>query len=157
MTSTRTAVALPKQAPRKRIGRPTKAPQSGERVQLGLRVSAATKQRLDDAARTFGSTQSREAERLIELSFVEQDALGGQKAQLLARAMGAAFAFAGQRAAAGKSDGWADDPAAYVAGAGAVINLLFMMLPEGEGHEIARQGLISRLLTKVHQEQAPRP
>jgi hypothetical protein len=53
----------------KRIGRPLKAPQSGKRVSLGLKVTAEIKQRLDDAARANGRTQSQEAEFRLERSF----------------------------------------------------------------------------------------
>ena len=35
---------------KKRMGRPTKAPKPGERVQLGLRVTPEMKKRLDEAA-----------------------------------------------------------------------------------------------------------
>jgi hypothetical protein len=139
----------------KRIGRPLKTPEPGERVSLGLRVTAATKQRLDDAARATGQTQSREAELLIEYAFRERDALGGAGAQQMARAMAAAFAFAGQRAAGGGSD-WINDPVAYVAGAGAVVDLLFAGLPEGEDRTIALQGLISRVLTRIKREEEAR-
>jgi hypothetical protein len=53
----------------KRIGRPMKAPTRGERVSLGLKVTAETKRRIDSAARATGLTQSQEAERRIELSY----------------------------------------------------------------------------------------
>jgi hypothetical protein len=47
-------------------GRPVRAPQSGQRYALGLRVSAEIKQMLDETARRTGSTQSQVAERLID-------------------------------------------------------------------------------------------
>jgi hypothetical protein len=49
-----------------RRGRPVRAPEEGQRYSLGLRVSAETKQILDETARWTGSTQSQVAERLID-------------------------------------------------------------------------------------------
>lgn len=60
----------------KRIGRPMKAPARGERVSLGLKVTADIKRRLDGAARASGRTQSQEAEHRIELSYQYERALG---------------------------------------------------------------------------------
>jgi hypothetical protein len=51
----------PKSKP-KRVGRPTKQPVSGERVSLGLRVTAEIKSALDNAAAMSGRSQSQEAE-----------------------------------------------------------------------------------------------
>jgi len=53
----------------KRMGRPTKAPKSGERVSLGLRVTADIKRKLDAAAVASGRSQSQEAELRLERSF----------------------------------------------------------------------------------------
>jgi predicted transcriptional regulator len=51
----------------KRIGRPPmKPPARGQRVSLGLKVTAEIKRHLDSAARVSGRTQSQEAEHLIE-------------------------------------------------------------------------------------------
>ena len=47
---------------RKRVGRPPKPPVSGERVSLGLRVTAEVKRHLDEAAVRSGRSQSQEAE-----------------------------------------------------------------------------------------------
>jgi predicted transcriptional regulator len=52
--------------PRKRIGRPPRHPEQGQRYALGLRVSAEIKQMLDQTAKATGSTQSQVAERLID-------------------------------------------------------------------------------------------
>jgi predicted transcriptional regulator len=59
----------------KRIGRPTKAPQPGKKVSLGLKVTADIKNRLDAAARASGRTQSQEAERRLEGSFEHENRL----------------------------------------------------------------------------------
>jgi TraY domain len=58
----------------KRIGRPTKPPTEGERVSLGLRVTADVKRKLDEAAAKSGRSQSQEAELRLERSF-ERDQL----------------------------------------------------------------------------------
>jgi len=60
--------------PTKRTGRPTKASTPGERMSLGLKVTAEVKDRLDRAARASGRTQSQEAEMRLERSF-EREAL----------------------------------------------------------------------------------
>jgi hypothetical protein len=52
-----------------RIGRPMRVAEEGERVMLGLRVSASTKNKLDEAARRSGRSQSQEAEMRLEMSF----------------------------------------------------------------------------------------
>jgi hypothetical protein len=54
--------------PSKRMGRPTKAPVAGERVSLGLRVTAAVKSRLERAAVKSGRSLSQEAEWRLESS-----------------------------------------------------------------------------------------
>jgi hypothetical protein len=53
----------------KRIGRPTKTPEPGKKVSLGLKVTADIKNKLDMAARVSGRTQSQEAELRLERSF----------------------------------------------------------------------------------------
>src|SRR5688572_2572837 len=47
----------------------------GERVMLGLRVTPELKERLDDATRRSGRSQSQEAEFRLELSFEREDLL----------------------------------------------------------------------------------
>ncbi len=56
----------------KRTGRPTKAPSPGDRVSLGLRVTADIKKMLDDEALQNGRSQSQEAEIRLEQSFQGQ-------------------------------------------------------------------------------------
>lgn len=58
-----------------RKGRPPKTPSPGERVSLGLKVTAEIKARLDRAAQTTGRTQSQEAEFRLESTFNRQDLL----------------------------------------------------------------------------------
>jgi hypothetical protein len=57
----------------KRRGRPTKKPNEGERVSLGLRVTAELKRQLDAAAAASGRSQSQEAEFRIESSFASDE------------------------------------------------------------------------------------
>ena len=61
---------------RRRIGRPTKKPKAGERVPLGLRVTAEIKRKLDAAAEDAGRSQSQEAELRLERSFEWEEARG---------------------------------------------------------------------------------
>ncbi len=53
----------------RRLGRPSKSPKPGTRASLGLKVTADIKQRLDEAARANGRTQSQETEVRLEQSF----------------------------------------------------------------------------------------
>jgi hypothetical protein len=53
---------------KKRIGRPTKPPKEGQRVPLGLRVTAAVKRGLEAAAIKSGRSISQEAELRLEHS-----------------------------------------------------------------------------------------
>jgi hypothetical protein len=59
---------MPKTTKKKRIGRPTKPPKEGERVSLGLRVTAAVKRSLEAAAIKNGRSISQEAELRLEHS-----------------------------------------------------------------------------------------
>ena len=52
-----------------------KAPGKGERVSLGLKVTADIKRHIDAAARASGRTQSQEAEILIERALTYDDLL----------------------------------------------------------------------------------
>jgi len=54
---------------RKRLGRPTKPPTPGERVPVGFRITAQTKQKLEAAAIESGRSLSQEAELRLEQSF----------------------------------------------------------------------------------------
>jgi hypothetical protein len=58
----------------KRMGRPTKKPEPGTRVSLGLKVTPEIKHKIDEAARASGRTQSQEAELRLERAF-EHDRL----------------------------------------------------------------------------------
>ena len=106
--------------PRKRIGRPTKTPRAGERVSLGLRVTAKIKRRLDKAAERSGRSQSQEAELRLEQSFAREDEFGGPEIMNMARLMAAAFLRGGQLGAraSGHPDWpvakWIDDPVAFL-------------------------------------------
>ena len=59
----------------KRGGRPIRPGVPGARVSLGLKVTPTIKNRLDEAAKLNGRTQSAEAEYQLERSFERQDLL----------------------------------------------------------------------------------
>jgi hypothetical protein len=61
--------------PKKRIGRPTRPPKPGERVTLGLRVTAELKNRIEGAANEKGRSLSQEAEFRLERSFDREELL----------------------------------------------------------------------------------
>src|ERR1700732_3841613 len=63
---------------KKRVGRPPRNPPTrGQRVSLGLKVTAEVKRHLDSAFRTSGRTQSQEAEHLIEKALADDQMLNG--------------------------------------------------------------------------------
>jgi hypothetical protein len=95
-----------------KIGRPTKTPKRGERrVSLGLRVTANVKRRLDAAADRHGRSQSQEAERRLEQSFLLDDEIWE-----VAVLMAATFAHHGRLAARGNSppSEWLHDRSIYL-------------------------------------------
>jgi hypothetical protein len=137
----------------KRLGRPPKAAAPGQRVSLGLKVTADIKQRLDEEARRTGRTQSQQAELMIERSFTEQAALGGPDMQRLAYLMVTAFATAGQGSAAGKPD-WINDRDAYRAGVIGVVDALMIGLPNStpEDVDFIIKSLDARLRSRLFAE-----
>jgi len=76
---------------KKKTGRPTKPGKKGERVPLGLRVTASLKEQLDSAALKSGRSQSQEAEFRLERSFQEEAMLGGFERMSFAYAVIRAF------------------------------------------------------------------
>ncbi len=129
----------------KRLGRPKRKPKPGERVPLGLRVTAETKQRLDDAAEQSGRSQSQEAELRLERSFERQDVAdevltatyGRELAGLLTvlgRTMkdtGVHAGFMASRTPEGASN-WLGNPYAFDQAAKAVKTILEAFRPVGE-------------------------
>ena len=99
-----------------RIGRPTKFPNAGERVPLGLRVTPDIKLKLDAAAEKNGRSQSQEAEFRLEQSFGRD----------LAYSMVASFTAAGERRAynRGLKKEWISDPDCFRAGMFGVVEVI---------------------------------
>lgn len=63
----------------KRIGRPPKPATEGKKVSLGLKVTPRIKDRLDQAARASGRTQSQEAEYRLEQTFDQRPLLAAME------------------------------------------------------------------------------
>ena len=124
---------------------PGRVPLAGERVPLGLRVTAGMKRSLDVAAERSGRSQSQEAELRLELSLAEErsalEALqlvyGPQVAGLL-MALGEAMNDAGQLAAVLKTGSmekakvWWNDPYAFHQARDACDRLLELASPDGD-------------------------
>ena len=127
----------------KRRGRPPSPPVAGERISLGLKVTAEIKKRLDGAARESGRTQSQEAEYRLQRSFDLEDLLadvlalayGRQAAgviMMLSFAMDAAGRGASSvRTVTGGSD-WINDPHAFDQAVKAALSIFEVIRPEGE-------------------------
>lgn len=151
----------------KRVGRPTKAPTDGNRVSLGLRVTAEMKRRLDAAALKNSRSQSQEAEMRLARSFGLEDERGGAEEAALTMAIGGVFLRAGQQAAKlkwqpfGEQPGpepwqkpgapipasvWANDPQCFAQACKAVLYLFDQISPpvmEGAGDDTWASGVFS--------------
>src|SRR5687768_5851911 len=115
-----------------RVGRPTKSPKPGDRVSLGLRVTAKMKTRLDAAAAKNGRSQSQEAEFMLEQAFAQEDAFGGPDLKRYALLMATAFSMGGNRQAGPRIEiaDWQHDQQAYAAAAAAVMFSLLKFMPD---------------------------
>jgi hypothetical protein len=134
----------------KRLGRPPKEPEPGQRVSLGLKVTAEIKQRLDEQARKTGRTQSQQAELMIERAFAEEQAFGGPEMRSLVYLMASSFAIGGQRDAAVKD--WITNPLTYGNGVAAVLDALLIGFPDGKDKALALEALVGRLLSRIARE-----
>ena len=127
----------------KRMGRPTKKPKAGERVSLGLRVTADMKKRLDAAAASSGRSQSQEAEMRLERSFRVEEVAGGAEMWELTKTMTALFAFVAKRAAttAGHPEWtakeWLADQDCYQSATITVCRTLIEGMPKPSADQIA--------------------
>jgi len=90
---------MTKDTPKRRRGRPTRAPEPGERVALGAHVSAEVKRRLDAAAEANGRSQSKELEIRLLRTFAEEDQFGGPELREVVHQMAGAFARGGRAGA----------------------------------------------------------
>jgi hypothetical protein len=137
----------------KRPGRPTKKPKAGERVPLGLRVTADIKRKLDGAAEKAGRSQSQEAELRLERSFDHDDIFGGAELRSRAISMAIAFRNGGSNWARNtdiKGD-WIADADCYRSAIMAVLEDLIEAMPAGTDNPdkvaVWFEGLKSRLMS----------
>jgi len=136
---------------RKRTGRPTKRAIPGTRVSLGLKVTPAIKDRLDQSAMASGRTQSQEAELRLERSFGREDLLPetlalayGHEAGGLLFAAGMVMTKVGVTAAHELSirsrsgpRNWLDDPYSYDQAGRALVDFVDRARPPGDPTTIA--------------------
>ena len=132
---------LTPRAPR-RLGRPTKPPTAGERIQIGVQVTPNVKARLDGAAEGNHRSLSREAELRLERSFDRQDLLSealslnyGKDLAGMLMLLGSAMLFSGYLHSVGSQPfakgAWTEDPDAYEQAVQAATMILEAMRPEG--------------------------
>jgi TraY domain-containing protein len=138
---------------------PKREPQEGERFQLGLRVTAPTKRRLNAAAERSGRSLSQEAELRLERTFDQQDLLPeiltlryGREVAALLIMLGRIAADVGHsieydwrlRERTATSRTWFDDPDAYdevVEHIGKVLESLRPGPPTGARSPLANAGV----------------
>jgi hypothetical protein len=113
----------------RRVGRPTKRPRPGDRVKLGLRVTAQTKLRLDAAAEKNGRSQSQEAEFRLDASFDIEGPFGGPAVSPLVMLLVGNFIHGGRTAAGGAPEHWTQNRDALLAAGAAVLKTLLTIVP----------------------------
>lgn len=129
----------------KRRGRPLNKAKPGTRVSLGLKVTATTKKRIDEAAIESGRTQSQEAELRLEQSFRDQELMFsalelayGRRLSAMLIMLGEAMRFSGQRAGWDATftlkgaENWLDLPFAYDQSIKAADSILKALRPKGD-------------------------
>jgi hypothetical protein len=137
------------QAGGRRIGRPTKPPTAGERIQIGVQVAPKVKGRLDADAEKNHRSLSREAELRLEGSFDRQDLLTdvlslayGRRVGAILMILGTVMGQAGIYELYSKAGGpllddsndltsWLDDPDAFEQAMLGVLAALEKLRPEG--------------------------
>jgi len=137
----------------KRPGRPTKTPITGERVSLGLRVTADAKRRLDKAAVRSGRSQSQEAELRLEQSFELERRFGGPEMVAIANLMAGAFLRGGQQGAVAcqhpewSPAEWMQSPVCYEAAITTVVDALTAARPAFEYNhpDAAQRALMKKI------------
>ena len=126
----------------KRRGRPPEAAVAGERFSLGLKVTADIKERVDQAARESGRTQSQEAEYRLQGSFDREDLLSdvlalayGKYVAGILLMLGYAIDAAGRGASSIRTVGgardWINDPHAFDQAVRAALHIFDALRPEG--------------------------
>ena len=127
----------------KRIGRPTKAPVAGERIQIGVQVAPNVKTRLEASAERSHRSLSREAEFRLDRSFDREDLLSealalayGRKVAgillAIAYVMDAASRLAERNIWNPFRKDWTDDPERFDHAVQAATALLYAVRPPGE-------------------------
>lgn len=132
-----------------RQGRPLKESGPGKRASLTLKVTPEMKQRIDEAARQSGRTQSQEGEARLEQAFSEIDGFGGPDIYQIARLAASAFLFGGQYSAKTKGNPdapvseWITDEHCYQQAVLALIDAIASVAPS-EIHELVRLAIRER-------------
>ena len=129
-----------------RVGRPTKAPEPGERIQIGVQVTPELKRRLEAAGTRNHRALSREAEHRLERSFEREDLLPDVLADAFPKpvaglllALGLVMTNAGlhdywarAELLADVDDRWLNDPTAFDQAIRAAVSCLNAARPAGE-------------------------
>jgi hypothetical protein len=122
---------------RRPSGRKARIAKPGERMSLGLKVTAEIKNRLDFAAKTNGRTQSQEAEARLEASFRDEaraplfhDAVYGVQTAGLLELLGAVIRnTAAASVGLERAEDWLSQPPAFGAVAAAVNEIVAASRP----------------------------
>lgn len=125
----------------------------GKRFPLNLRTTQEIREQLEEAARMSGRSLAQEIETRVEQTFRRDAAYGGPEGWRLSRSMAASFL----NAAEGAED-WTSDSIAYARGVAAVLDTLLVTMPEDDNRDLAIEGLVGRVLSRLAREKMqPRP
>jgi TraY domain-containing protein len=133
-------------ANKKRSGRPTKTPTPGERVPLGLRVTADLKRRLDLESEKSGRSQSHEVEYRLERSLSLDSAFESPALRDLIVRLAVAFDGGGRSAAYSQNveGDWTRDPHCYRA---AMMGVFEKLIAESPDAALALEDLDLQIVT----------
>jgi len=116
----------------------------GETVQVGLRIKEALRAELEAKADENGMSLNAEITARLQRSLQHDRAFGDPKLAKLGFTMISVFAVTA-------GDEWPSDQVAYARGAAAVVDALIRAMPPGPDEALAKEAIISRLLTLLAQ------
>jgi hypothetical protein len=116
-------------------------------TQFKLRLPEPLRAELEESKRRSGNSLNTEIVQRLDRSVRLDQALGSREMARLSFTMAAAFAVNTQ------GEDWSADPVAYAKGAGAVISALIRGVPAGGDQRLARQAIISTVMSLLAQDE----
>ncbi len=136
-------------------GRPRKSAEGTRRRNVTIRMNDDLYDRIEGAATASRSSLSDEIARRLELSFTQENFLGGPEMRNVVMAMIGAFNSGGWANSGGKPAAeWIGDKRAYSAAVRSVMSALLLSLPDATHADVKSliEGIHSSVLTRWAQE-----